>query len=445
MKVLLMAYECSPRGTSERAVGWGRLLQAVRVAETHVVTSEKNYLMLVKAQAEGGLPAGVKLYTPEPDAKLRRLEKKAVLFAYNYTSYNHWQKLAMKLAEELQEKERFDLVHQVNVCTFREPGYTWQLGIPYIWGPVGGTQNYPPRFLTMLGPKEAFKEAARGVSNWLSLRVKPRVRAAAKAAVTVYAANSTNQRDYRKVFGREVELLLETGLYEVPEPDRRRFEERVAEQRMGHTPQPLRLLWVGELHTRKALPILLQALAKLGSEVPFELKVLGGGPLRDEWEMEAERLGLASPGGGRLPGTGHVQFFGIRPFAEALAGFDQAHVFCFTSLRDTSGNVVLEALAAGVPVVCFDHQGARDMVSERSGVRIPVTSPERAVEDWARVIRELYFDAERLLRLSEGATEQARSFLWDRNGDRVNALYREVAGHEGRVSAHKGAGEAMKA
>ena len=429
-----MAYECSPWGTSERAVGWGRMLQAARVAETHVVTSERNYGLLVEAQAEGGLPAGVKVYTPKPDAKLRRLEKKAVLFAYNYTAYRHWQRLAMKLARELQEREGFDLVHQVNVCTFREPGYTWQLGIPYVWGPVGGTQNFPVRFLTMLGAKEAFKEAARGVSNWLSLRMKPRVKAAAKAAVTVYGANSTNQVDYARVFGREVELLLETGLYEVQEPDRGRFEERVTTQREGRAPEPVRLLWIGELHTRKALPILLRALVEVRGSVRFELKVLGAGPMRAPWEREAERLGLA----------GQVEFRGVRPFAEVQAELEQAHVFCFTSLRDTSGNVVLEALAAGVPVVCFDHQGARDMVSETSGAKIAVSSPKQAVGEWARVLRELYLDAERMLRLSEGATEQARRFLWERNGDRVNALYRRVAGEEAGTGAGGVVGETMK-
>jgi glycosyltransferase involved in cell wall biosynthesis len=411
VKVLLMAYECSPHGTSERAVGWGRLLEAARVAEVHLVTSEGNFQAMAKAQADGLLPVRVTLHTPEPDAKLRELEKKGVLFAYNYTAYHHWQKLAMRLARELHGVERFDLVHQVNVCTFREPGYTWQLGIPYIWGPMGGSQNFPARFLTMLSAQEALKEGARGVSNWLSLRLKRRVGAAGKAAAVVFGANSTNQRDFEGVFRRKVELLLETGVHAVGEPDRTRFLERVADQRACKEPAPLRLLWIGELQTRKALPILLRALARLGGEIPFELKVLGAGPMRERWEREAAHLGLSK-----------VEFLGKRPFAEVLAEMEQAHLFCFTSLRDTSGNVVLEALAAGVPVACFDHQGARDMVSAESGVKLPVRSPGRAVEDWARTLRELFFDAERLLRLSQGTTAQARKFLWSRNGDCMNAL-----------------------
>ena len=197
VKVLLMAYECSPYRGSEWAVGWGRLLQAARVAETHVITSEANWDVLGHAQAEGLLPAGVRFYTPEPDEKLRRIEVRPGLFAYNYVAYHHWQKLAMQLAREIHAREGFDLVHQVNVCTFREPGYTWQLGIPYLWGPIGGTQNFPARFLPVLPPGEAFKEGLRSVSNWLSLRCKRRVRQAAKAAAMVVAANSANRRDYR--------------------------------------------------------------------------------------------------------------------------------------------------------------------------------------------------------------------------------------------------------
>ena len=409
-----MAYECSPYGTSERAVGWGRLLQALRVAEVHLITSEGNYQLMQEGQANGTVPSSARLYTPEPDRRLRRLERKPVLFAYNYTAYQHWQRLAMDLAETLQNRELFDLVHQVNVCTFREPGYTWKLGIPYIWGPVGGTQNFPAPFLSMLPPREAVKEGLRGVSNWLSLRLKPRVRKAARAAECILAANSTNQRDYEQVFSRKVGLLLETGLSTVEEIDRTRFAIRVAEQRATQAPEPLKLLWIGELQTRKALPILLRALSAIPGAC--ELDVLGAGPLREAWELEAARLGLG----------GSVRFLGRLPFSQVQQALAAAHLFCFTSLRDTSGNVVLEALAAGVPVICFDHQGARDMVDDLSGVKIAVSTPKQAVADWTRALGELAQDPERLMRLSEGATERARAFLWDANGDRVNALYREV-------------------
>jgi glycosyltransferase involved in cell wall biosynthesis len=406
-----MAYECSPYRGSEWAVGWGRLLQAAREVEPHVITSESNFGALQRAQSEGLLPGGVRFYTPPPDAKLRKLERKPALFAYNYTAYHHWQKLAFQFARELHARERFDLVHQVNVATFREPGYTWKLGIPFLWGPVGGTQNFPVRFLTMLSPVEAFKEAMRGISNLLSLRCKRRVRAAARTAAMVVAANSANKRDYERVFGREVELLLETGLHQVDEPDRTRFQARVD----SSSTAPLQILWSGELQSRKALPVLLRALATL-RDVPCVLKVLGDGPMRARWSAEAQSLGIAS----------QVHFLGRLPFAEAVAQMQSADLFCFTSLRDTSGNVVLEALAAGVPVICFDHQGAGDMLDATCGIKISVTSPRQSIADWANAIRDLATDAPKLLRLSEATTARAKSFLWQKNGDWMLAAYRRV-------------------
>ncbi len=425
MKVLLMSYECSPYRGSEWAVGWGRLLQAARVADTHIITSRSNFAALQKARGEGLLPMNVHFYTPAPDEKLKTMEAKPGLFAYNYVAYHHWQKLALDLARKLHDAQRFDLVHQVNVCTFREPGYTWQLGIPYLWGPVGGSQNFPTKFLPILPPVEAFKEGMRGLSNWLSLRCKSRVRQAAKRAVKVIAANSTNLRDYQHVFKRDVELLLETGLHRVDDPDRTRFRGRVEAHQRGAELPALNILWSGEFQTRKALPILLRALAMLRDEVRFTLRILGDGPMRARWSAEAKRLGLAH----NIPnGANAMEFLGRLPFAEAVAEMTSADLFCFTSLRDTSGNVVLEALAAGVPVVCFDHQGAGDMVSDGSGVKIKVTSPKRAIADWADAIRTLAGDPQRLLKLSEGGTVQARKFLWNANGDRVNAIYRELAG-----------------
>ena len=290
------------------------------------------------------------------------------------------------------------------------------------------------------------------MSNWLSLRYKPRVRAAARAAAVVIGANSTNQRDYERVFRRNVQLLLETGLHRVAGSDRspsvtradvravvaaakgsatKDFNDTAASlpsntpgdggsrvlqslSPAASTPR-LHILWSGELQSRKALPILLRALALL-EDLPLELRVVGDGPMRQRWSALAEKLGLGA----------RVEFMGRLPFADAVTQMQWADLFAFTSLRDTSGNVVLEALAAGVPVVCFDHQGAGDMVTAGCGVKIGVRSPEVAIEDFAVAIRALATDGLRRLRLSEGARERAREFLWDRNGDRVNALYKEL-------------------
>lgn len=419
-----MAYECSPYRGSEWAVGWGRLLGASKVAETHVVTSEENFAALRRARDEGILPENVLFYTPAPDDKLRRMERKPAIYAYNYKTYHYWQKLAFAQVQELHARENFDLVHQISVCTFREPGYGWKLGVPFVWGPVGGTQNFPTRFLSMLAPKEALKEGLRTAANKITLR-KPRVRRAARRASALIAANSTNEKDFRSAFGRDIDLLLETGIHEVMEPNRDRFEARLANDRSGRKPAPLQILWSGELQTRKALPVLLRALSRLKDETPWQLNVVGDGPLRERWAAEAAQLGIADK----------VHFLGRLSFPEAVKRMHSAELFCFTSLRDTSGNVVLEALAAGVPVMCFDHQGAGDMVSDFSGVKLAVRSPRQAYEDWGGAIRVLAADPRKLYALSRGATVQARRFLWSRNHACVNAMYERLVDEQTELVA----------
>ncbi len=417
MKLLLLAYECSPYRGSEWAVGWGRLLGAAKIAETHVVTSEANFLALERAREEGLVPANVKFYTPTPDARLRKFEEQPFLFAYNYRAYHHWQRLAKELITRLHAGERFDLVHQVNVCTFREPGYGHVLDTPFLWGPVGGTQNFPSRFLSTLAPAEAVKEGLRSIANRVALR-KPRVRHAARKTAMLFAANSTNERDFAKVFRQTPQRLLETGLHDVTEPDRTRFQNRIEEAKLGLKSPPLKLLWSGELQTRKALPVLLRALLLLPPDVAWQLDVLGDGPMGERWAAQARRLGLGD----------RVRFLGRLPFAEATRYMQSADLFCFSSLRDTSGNVVLEAMAAGVPVVCFDHQGASDMVTASAGIKLPVLSPRRAYRDWAQAIEGLVRDPERLLRLSFGATAQARRFLWSQNHEIMNGIYQRLTG-----------------
>jgi glycosyltransferase involved in cell wall biosynthesis len=404
--LLLMAYECMPNRGSEAYVGWGRILQAAREFEVHVIVSSESYAAVERYLQSHTVQGKIYFYTPKEDSTYRLLKHIPRLFQYNYVAYQHWQRLALRLARELHSKHNFALVHQVNVCTFREPGYTWTLGIPYVWGPVGGTQNFPGEFLTDLAPVERAKETVRNLTNWISLHCKPRVRHAAKHASVLLAANSTNLSDYERVFNRPVELLLETGLYGVHPPDPVKFR----------VPGPINLLWSGEFTTRKALPLLLEALSTIHNDVDYQLRILGKGPQEANWKAQARNLGVAS----------RCTFLGHLPLDAAIRQLEWAHLFVFTSLRDTSGNVVLEALSHGVPVVCFDHQGVGDIVTPICGRKIPVTNPAEAIEALAASIRSLAEDRGKLLQLSTGACLRAGQYQWNENGDRVNSIYRSI-------------------
>jgi glycosyltransferase involved in cell wall biosynthesis len=129
------------------------------------------------------------------------------------------------------------------------------------------------------------------------------------------------------------------------------------------------LLWVGRLFPHKALGIAFEALAQLPEESAVQLTVVGDGPERDRLMAKAHALGVSA----------RIVWLGQVPWTRAIDAMDTAHALVFTSLRDSSGAQLLEAMARGLPVITLDHQGAADHVPDDAGIKIPVTTPQ---VDW---------------------------------------------------------------
>ncbi len=407
----MVAYACSPDAGSEPGVGWGWATQMARWCDVWVICEADRYLPAVQRHLDrhGPLPH-LQFHGVSKRPLASRLE---IIPGLGYLAYNRWHRDAFALASRLHHEVGFDLTHQVTFCTYREPGYAAHLRrsdgslVPFVWGPVGGTQNYPWNFLHLAGCSGAFREGLRSVANTLQLRASPRVRRAARSAGAMLAANTTIQRHLRNALGVEAEVLLETGVRQIEESPPR-------------PAGPFRLIWSGDLSPWKAMPLLLEALAQLPRGFECEVTILGRGYLRADWERMSRRLGVA----------GRLRWLGWVPFEEAQQAYHEADALVFTSLRDTSGNVVLEALARGLPVVCLDHQGVRDIVTEDCGIKVPPTDPPSVIRGLRDAIVTLASDAELRRRLGAGARERAREYLWDHQGERMWSIYRRVLGQE---------------
>lgn len=182
---------------------------------------------------------------------------------------------------------------------------------------------------------------------------------------------------------------------------------------------PLRILWSGRLEPFKALPLLLPALARV-KPLSYQLRILGKGPQEAPWRKLARRLGIDA----------QIEWLGWIPMEEVEAQNLWADLSVTTSMRETSpSTVMLEALAAGVPVIGLDHQGNSDTVTEQSGILVPVESPRQVIDDLADAIRSLAENPAQLERLSKGAAQKAESLLWPILGDRMARLYDQVLSH----------------
>ncbi|MEO0857959.1 MAG: glycosyltransferase family 4 protein [Bacteroidota bacterium] len=403
-RVLLLAYACSPYHGSEPKVGWNRTVEAAHYCDVWVITEQREFEDDIRRfEAEHGPLPGVHWhFEPLTDREWANKTRPFI----NSGAFRAWNRRAADKARALHAEVGFDLVHHVNMVGFREPGYGWEFDdVPFVWGPIGGTQNFPWRFLHTITPRAAAAEMVRNVANRLQLWLSPRVRKAANRADVVLAANSTNQRHLAQLTRTTPQLLLETGVRAVGTP------KRWADRRPG----PVRVLWVGLCVRRKGTTLMRRAFEHLlDGPGAYELTVIGHGPDADSFD-----------------GLPHCDVKGFLPYAEALESYADADLFVFSSLRDTSGNVVLEAFANGLPVVALDHQGARDMVTADCGAKVPVSWPGQTARGIAEAVRSITATAERYDRLSAGAIERAKDYAWTRNGEIVNEIYTELTGKQG--------------
>ena len=99
------------------------------------------------------------------------------------------------------------------------------------------------------------------------------------------------------------------------------------------------LCYVGRLHTKKGIEILLQALKKIKTEITWRLWIVGDGELRSSLENLAAELGIVE----------RLSFFGFREDVESF--LQAADIFVLPSFYEGFGMAVLEAMAAGLPCV----------------------------------------------------------------------------------------------
>jgi len=195
--------------------------------------------------------------------------------------------------------------------------------------------------------------------------------------------------------------------------DTERFAEPSGEP--AELPAGRRVLWVGRLDPRKAFPVMIGAFARLAPEFPdLSLVVAGDGRDRDAVRMLGPDV------------SERVVMLGAVPHERLPAYHAAADVFVSPATgQESFGIVLVEAMAAGVPVVATDIPGYREVVRDGvDGLLAPPHDPDALACSIRQVLREPGL-AERLA--AAGAV-RAREFSWDRVVPRIEAVYARVTG-----------------
>ena len=292
-----------------------------------------------------------------------------------------------------------DLVHQLSPLAMRYPSPALRTGIPYVIGPLAGSLPTPGGFE---------REMSRG-PWYMRLRSLDRLRFANDPLLRASYANAECvigvapyvREQLRDIELKRFEIASETGVLDLQMPSVR------------SDTGALRLLFVGRVVRSKGLRDLIRGL-KLAVDVNAVLDVVGEGNDMAACVTEARSLG------------DRVKFHGKLPRADLARFYASADVFVFPSFREPSGNVVLEAMSHGLPLVVADNGGPGFAVDDSCGIRVPVASPEQFAHQIAEAIRKMR-DPQLRKRLGDASyAKTVQRFHWGTKIAWMCSLYESI-------------------
>ena len=174
------------------------------------------------------------------------------------------------------------------------------------------------------------------------------------------------------------------------------------------------LLSVGRFYRRKRINLLLQAAAQLRGRLPnFRVRIAGNGPCADAWRAIWRDL--------RLEGT--VEWLGDISRGQLASEYNRCDAFCLPSVQEGFGIVLLEAMAAGKPVVAARAGAAPEVVPDAV-----LAEPESA-EALAAGIERLYRDPDLRSAIAAAGSRRVEQF----DARNVAQLFLEAVSDLGRT------------
>ena len=356
MNYLISAYSVNPYHGSEDSIGWNWVLQY-----------EKNYkegdriILLTKKFNEKDTRKGLKEFNIQhvelvivdvPDALNWFREKHSAFHHMYYILWQHWAWLWVKHSEI-----NFDVIHHVTMNDYRIPSELYKAkGAKVIWGPMGGAQ-VTPKPLKVYEKNQlaaAFREFVNKSCSW-----NPFYKKALRSYYKIYCINNETQKQISHIVGKkDVPLMPEFAL-------RDEYKNLPIQKRNNGI---LRIVFVGRLIGKKGIAFLVDALSLMPVDMEWELLIFGDGDDRALIERQITDSGIGKK----------VKLMGSRPLNQIAEAYQMADIFVLPSLRETSGNVLLEAMAYAVPIVAFDTSFCKLLKEINCGVFI---NTEQALDD----------------------------------------------------------------
>lgn len=407
LTVLINAYACSPNMGSEPGMGWNWCVNLAKYCELYIIT-EGEFKGNIETALQT-LPQAENMhfyYNSVPD-KVREMCWNQGDWRF-YKHYKKWQYKTYEIALDIIVHNKIDIVHQLNMIGFREPGYLWKIkDIPFVWGPIGGLKQFPILYLNDGGIKMLLFNLIKNGINKLQLKYSRRVHKAINHASVLISSIPDSYIAIKKSFGLETYIITETGCFDVEVKQMHNFNSKT-----------LKLLWVGKFDYRKRLDLALRIISSL--DIDVQLIICGTG---DEKQITKYKQLCES-----LKITRKVVWKGFLPNKDVHELMSLADLLLFTSVSEDTSTVVLEAITYQLPVLCFNACGFGYVINDKVGRKVPLTNPIQSIDDFASIIKHLYDNRDEIKEMSDNCIKRANELSWENKAKQVFDMYTSCLG-----------------
>jgi glycosyltransferase involved in cell wall biosynthesis len=401
LKVLISAYACEPHKGSEPGVGWNWSKQIARFAEVWVITRANNRDVIERELTENPVPNLHFVYYDVPRWLSFWKRKKRGVHLY----YFLWQANAFRLAKKTHRQITFDIVHHITFGNILLPTFMANLGIPFIWGPLGGGEQIPKAFTRGYPFKAKIREIIRNMING-TLKINGLFFFNCRKANRIIVKTSDTAVKIPARYKNKVIVTTDVAT----EPVNR--EKRVSDNSV------IQIIAVGQLEPWRGFDLLIKALSKVvGEQNEIRLIIVGDGSDRERLLSICSAEHLRD----RVVFTGQLS---MQKYFDCML---ESSVFVNPGLKEGGVTVLFDALSMGIPVICMDVPGASHVVDTQCGIKIKPVNPEQIISELSTAILKLSNDPELRRKMGEAGKKRVREhYTWEKKGEFIRKVYEEV-------------------
>ncbi len=415
-KVLLIVEQCNPEWASVPLEGYNYYHEISKRADVTLVTHERNKSALEK--------------TDNSEKIVYISEAKWVEHYYNiiskitasgrinwplqhaltypiYAQFNH--RVYQQFKQQVKE-QHYDVVHAITPMMPRYPAKIVRAcqNTPFILGPVNGGVPFPAGFKTIAKQEFVQYNFLKAIGRSLIPGYIETYRKADK----ILAGSSYTLKMLQNMFNlpkHKIDLFYENGItanFLTKHPKEINNDGKV------------NLLFVGRLVPYKGADMLIEAIAQLkeSDRAKIQLNIVGDGSEKSDLQQKVEQLNLGNI----------VNFVGWVEQGETLEYYRKSDIFCFPSIREFGGAVVLEAMANGLPCIVVNNGGIGEYVTETTGFKIEPTSREYIVQELGNKIEYLLENKDVLKQMSSKSIARAKEFEWGVKAENIAIVYQNA-------------------